>query len=327
MNSPDFIAQLATGHLLILDGATGTELTRRGVDTNLPLWSAGALIHAPDMVRAIHSDYLRAGADVLTANTFRTHQRSLAKGGLGDRARELTRFAVQLAREAIHQSTHSPHRPRFVAGSIAPLEDCYSPHLVPPDDELRTEHTEMARHLAGAGVDVMLVETMNTIREAVIAAEAAVATGLPVCISFVAGPGGRAPGDLPPRPPSLGGKGEGPCAERDAMTLLSGESIEQAVAAVRRLRPAAVMVNCVPLGLIDQAFDRVRAADGGPVGLYANVGHSDDQIGWVVTDDVRPEVYAQHARQWREHGASIVGGCCGTTPDHIAALAATLREG
>ena len=317
MNTPDFTARLAMGELLLLDGATGAELARRGIDTALPLWSAGALIHAPDAVRAIHADYIRAGANVITTNTFRTHRRTLAHAGMADRARELTHLAVRLAREAVQRTSHPASQPVFIAGSISPLEDCYSPERVPPDDQLRIEHREMARDLAEAGCDLLLVETMNTIREAVIAAEAAVATGLPVCVSFVAGPGGRAPGTLAKVDETFAR------VDEDEMTLLSGESLERAVTAVRPLGPAAVMVNCVPLGLIDQAFDRLRAAGGGPVGLYANVGHADDRTGWVLSDDVLPEAYAQHARQWRERGASIIGGCCGTTPDHIAALATT----
>lgn len=310
MNSPDFIAQLAKGDLLILDGATGTELTRRGVDTSLPLWSAGALIHAPDVVRAIHSDYLRAGADIITVNTFRTHRRSLAKGGLGDRAREITRFAVQLVREAVEQTTQRTNNPIFVAGSIAPLEDCYSPHRVPPDDELRTEHAEMAQHLVEAGCDLLLVETMNTIREAVIAVEAARSTGLPVIVSFVcAGATGRS------------------VAPGETARLLSGEPLADAVRATEPLDPAAILINCAPVAMVDGLLCALRAATDRPTGAYGNVGHVDDRVGWTLTDAVTPDDYALAARTWRERGASIIGGCCGTTPDHIAALAATFRGG
>ena len=103
------------------------------------------------------------------------------------------------------------------------------------------------------------------------------------------------------------------------LTLLSGESITEAVRAVQRGWPAAILINCVPLAYIDRAFDELRAAHRGPIGLYANVGHADDQVGWTLTDDVQPAAYAQHARRWIQQGAAIVGGCCGTTPDHIAA--------
>jgi S-methylmethionine-dependent homocysteine/selenocysteine methylase len=306
IDSP-FLARLASGHVLLLDGATGTELQRRGVDTTLPLWSARALLQAPDVLHAIHADYVAAGADIITTNTFRTHRRTLVRAGLGERTHELTQLAVAMAREAARQAD----REIFVAGSISPLEDCYSPRLVPPDGELWIEHAEMARDLAQAGCDLLLVETMNTIREAVIAARCAGATGLPVCVSFVAGLNGLPPDQID----------QAMIDESLAtLTLLSGELITEAVQAVQRLRPAVILINCVPLTYIDRAFDELRAAHRGPIGLYANVGHADDQVGWALTDDVLPAAYAQHAWRWIQQGAAIIGGCCGTTPEHIAAL-------
>src|SRR4051812_31387044 len=96
-----FLERLGDPRPILLDGATGTELNRRGASTNLPLWSAGALLHAPAVLRQIHRDYLLAGAEIVTANTFRTHRRSLARAGMGDSAASLTRLAVELARAAV----------------------------------------------------------------------------------------------------------------------------------------------------------------------------------------------------------------------------------
>lgn len=299
-----FLDRLSQNKPLLLDGATGTELNRRNIDTSLPLWSARALIENPDAVRSIHADYIAAGADLLTTNTFRTHRRTLERAGQIDRARELTQLAVQLAREAISRSGRSI----FIAGSMSPLEDCYAPQRVPPADELRVEHQEMARDLAEAGCDVLLIETMNTIREAISATEAAKSTDLPVCVSFVVGPGGRPPDD----PNTL--------HTNEEMTLLSGESIEDAVRAVSRLKPNVILINCVPFSVIDRAFDLLCAASDRPIGLYANVGHTDAEVGWALTDDVQPEAYARRARAWIDRGAKIVGGCCGTSPEHIAAI-------
>ncbi len=299
-----FKERLTQPQPILLDGATGTELDRRGVDTSLPLWSARALIDRPDVVRSIHADYLIAGAEMITTNTFRTHRRTLDRAGQIDRAKELTQYAVQLAREAIDQT----QRAAYIAGSMSSLEDCYSPQLVPPDDELRVEHQEMARDLAGAGCDVLLIETMNTIREAAIATQAAKAMGLPVCVSFVVGPNGRPP--------------DNPQAAQDdePMLLLSGESIEEAVRAISLLQPDVILINCVPFNVIDRAFDQLRSSSAVPIGLYANVGHTDEVVGWTLTDDVLPEAYAARARQWIDRGAKIVGGCCGTSIEHIAAI-------
>jgi S-methylmethionine-dependent homocysteine/selenocysteine methylase len=304
-----FLQRLATGRPLLLDGATGTELQRRGVDTGLPLWSARALIEAPAVLQAIHADYIHAGADILTTNTFRTQRRTLERAGIGSRARELTQLAVQIARDA----ARSVDRKIFIAGSMSPLEDCYAPERVPPDGALWIEHAEMAHNLAQAGCDLLLVETMNTIREAVIAARCANATGLPVCVSFVVGPNGQ-----PPDQVNLNNSAE--------LKLLSGESLSDAVAALGLIHPAVILINCVPLAVIDRAFEELRAAHSGPIGLYANVGHADDQVGWTLTDDVLPTAYARHAQQWVQQGAAMIGGCCGTTPAHIAALKKLRRD-
>jgi len=310
-----FLKRLSTGRPLLLDGATGTELQRCGVDTGLPLWSARALIEAPQVLQAIHADYIHAGADIITTNTFRTQRRTLERAGIGSRARELTQLAVQLARSA----AQLVDRKILIAGSISPLEDCYAPELVPPNGALWIEHAETAHDLAQAGCDLLLVETMNTSREAVIAARCATATGLPVCVSFVVGPNGLPPDkaslarvDLENRQLTLN--------PSQGLVLLSGESLSDAVAALRSINPAVILINCVPLAMIDRAFEELRAAHSGPIGLYANVGHADDQVGWTLTDDVLPAAYAHHAQQWVRHGAAIIGGCCGTTPAHIAAL-------
>ena len=310
-----FLTQLNSGRALALDGAMGTELERRGVDMSLPLWSARALIVAPETVRQAHQDYLAAGADLLTTNTFRTHRRTLTRAGLGQRTRELTQLAVQLARDAIAQSGRA-WRP-YLAGSMSPLEDCYSPSLVPSDDDLRAEHLEIAQDLAGAGCDLLLVETMNTIREAVIATEAAQSTGLPVCVSFVVGPNGRPPDTCPASAERCKGQVSTPVSAAEPIRLLSGESITAAALALRELKPAAIMVNCVPLACSEPAVEELRAAWPGAIGLYANIDR---------TDDAPPAVYAQHARRWIERGARIVGGCCGTSPAHIAAVRAQVDE-
>jgi S-methylmethionine-dependent homocysteine/selenocysteine methylase len=274
---------------LLLDGATGTELHRRGVNTGLPLWSANALLddHDSQTLNQIHHDYLHAGADIITANTFRTHKRSLAKGGRGQRARELTLKAVAIAREAIKNTECLGDTRCLVAGSIAPLEDCYSPQLVPTDLECEREHSEMIQHLAESKVDIFLIETMNTIREAAIAAKAAARIGgIPVVVSFVCGMDGK---------------------------LLSGESLSDAARAVIDLGVDIIGVNCVSTPHIKTCLDQLRSFNM-PLIAYGNIGHIDERDGWTNTDAVDPEAYARYAVTW---GAQIIGGCCGTTPEHI----------
>jgi S-methylmethionine-dependent homocysteine/selenocysteine methylase len=273
---------------LILDGATGTELERHGVPSALPLWSARALLEAPDVLETIHRSYVAAGAEALTANTFRTQRRSLARAGLGARAAELTRQAVVRARAAARSS----ESPVFVLGSQAPLEDCYHPERVPSDDALEHEHAEHARHLAAAGVDGILVETMNTVREARHAAAAALATGVPTFVSFVCDAEAR---------------------------LLSGEPLRTALAALADLGVHAVLVNCLPPRAVLPALPALRDS-GLPFGAYANLGAPGASDTEARMDECSPDEFAAHARAWCNEGACLVGGCCGTGPAHVRAL-------
>lgn len=277
--------RLAEHRPLVLDGATGTELERRGVRATLPLWSSWGLLEAPDVVRAIHADYLRAGVDLLTAATFRTHARSLAEAGLEARAEELCGLAVRLAREAAQQT-----RPRaLVLGSAAPLEDCYHPERVPDAGSLAREHAQHARHLVRAGVDAILVETINTLREGVAAARAGREAGAEVLVSFVCGSAAR---------------------------LLSGEPLAEAIDAVSAFAPLLVGVNCLEPSAAAACLPVLKSA-GAPFLVYTNAeakGASD------------PEAFAAHAQRWWEAGAACVGGCCGTGPAHLGALVARLAH-
>jgi S-methylmethionine-dependent homocysteine/selenocysteine methylase len=286
-------AALRDARPLVLDGATGTELERRGVRADLPLWSSWGLLEAPDTLRAIHADYLRAGAGAITAATFRTHARSLAAAGLEGRAAELCALALRLAREASQQTRRSA----FVLGSAAPLEDCYHPERVPDDATLAREHAAHAHHLAAAGADAILIETMNTLREAVAAARAAREAGSEAVVSFVCGTDGR---------------------------LLSGEPLAEALDAVGRLEPLAVGVNCLPPHAVTSCLEALASA-GRPFVVYANLDAKGAPLG-ARRADAAPESFAAHALGWTRAGASAVGGCCGTTPSHLSALARRVRE-
>ena len=292
-----FLTALSQPRKLILDGATGTELNRRGVYTGLPLWSANALMNDRDskILQQIHEDYLRAGADIVTTNTFRTHRRALAPSGNADRALELTRRAVDIARAAI--ASFKSDSPKFIAGSISTLEDCYRPDLVPSDDELRVEHSERIRHIVECGVDFILVETINTIREAVIITELAIATGMPVVVSFVCDREGK---------------------------ILSGETLTEAASQLLPLGISAIGVNCGPTPNLAKPLAELQSACGKdfPLIAYGNIGYADEEVGWVNTDSENPNAYCEHASHWP---AKIIGGCCGTTPEHITQLKSVLK--
>jgi len=289
------------GGPLVLDGATGTELERAGLATGLPLWSTHALLEAPECLLQIHVAQLEAGAELITANTFRTQQRTLARAGLHESDARLTRLAVELARLAsidrrIDRRVGA-HRPSWIAGSLPPLEDCYRPDLVPSDSELAVEHGHQADLLGEAGVDLILVETMNSVREARAAARAASRTGLPFAVSFVAWDGAR---------------------------LLSGEPLAEAAAEVRDLGASAVGVNCLPIANLE-ACRRALADLGTALLVSPNLGQPEPRTGFARDESTDPRAFANAFDDWLAQPAVIVGGCCGTTPAHIAALSAQVR--
>ncbi|MEM8913114.1 MAG: homocysteine S-methyltransferase family protein [Planctomycetota bacterium] len=278
---------------ILLDGPLGTQLTDRGVATDLPLWSAAAIPTHADVISAIHRDYATAGAVVHTTNTFRTKRRDVGEDWL-----EWTSTAVRLARQAI-----SPGH--LVAGSLSPLADCYQPNRSPAfSDPLgcQAEHQEMAMALADSRCDWILCETFPLLREARIALEAGMRTGLPTLVAFTAGPDG---------------------------SLMSPVQMAEAALDVAREGAAAVMVNCTPatktLAYVESMVDRVSI----PVGAYANAGRVDDRLGWSSPSESDTEGaaqrYADLAETWLRAGATLVGGCCGTTPRHTAALDRLLR--
>ncbi len=289
-------SRLLRGELVLLDGALGTELERRGVATPLPLWSAEAVRSAPDVVRAIHEEYILAGADLVTTATFRATPRAMAgAGGAEEAARTLER-AVSLAREA--RARAGVAREVLIAGALAPLEDFYRPELAPPAAEAEREHAAQAVRLARAGVDAILAETLNTISEARAAVRGARRAGLPVLVSFIC---------------------------RSESELLSGEPLAEAVRAVAAEEPDAVLVNCTPPDVVTRCLDVIARATPLPRGAYANAGAPDLAAGtWRPDAAWTPERFARAAVEWVRRGAQIVGGCCGTTPAHIRAIRDTL---
>lgn len=283
----------AMEQLVLLDGATGSELDRRGVDVSMPLWSARAMDDAPDILQSVHQEYLDAGADAVITNTFRTHERSLAKCGLGGHAERLTRSAVDIARAACLATKPEA----MVLGGIAPLEDCYRPELAPDAENSRREHGQIIEHFLNASADLVLLETMCSSVEAGAAADVAAELS----------PGGWAISFC------LRGQGE-------PGMLLDGTRLADLID--RLDAPCFIGINCVGAGRMLSEVTHLRGllGDGLPIAAYGNVGHADEEGGWVNTDAVDPERYADHAMEWLGAGADIIGGCCGTRPGTIEAI-------
>lgn len=293
--------------VLLLDAGTGSELTHRGVDTHGPAWSAPAIVRAPDVLAAIHADQVRAGADVITANTFRTQRRVLSRIGEARRAREWTMAAVRIARDAVEQAgdERANERPGAapirVAGSVAPLEDIDRPDLAPDEGTARVEHHEHVGHLAEARVDLLLVEAMTTIAESRAATSAAVGSGLETWTAVT--------------------------LDRSGGSLLSGEPLDAWVEAIAPLRPAAILVSGAP-DVLAAALARIAmlAPDvGARPGAYATLG-SEAARASESGSGLDPAAYAEAGKGLLAAGARIVGGGRGTTPAQTRALREVVDE-
>ena len=279
------------GRPLLLDGALGTELERRGVDTSGLGWTARANLDSGQLIQSIHQEYLLAGADILSANTFRTNPR--AQLGSEFDAFDLTKRAVSHAIQA--RKSSELVRQVLIAGSIAPAADCFSPELVPENDcDLAQEHGRFARWLKEAGVDLLLIETMSTLREAEIAFKAARrATALPIIVSIVV---------------------------RDAEHLLDGTTIDDAVTALSGAD--LLMLNCSSLSVMLAAAPRWADLATGfeiPFGFSPNTSERLDDGTWDLNARSDEEI-SDAAVFFMSLGASMIGSCCGSTPSTTALI-------
>jgi S-methylmethionine-dependent homocysteine/selenocysteine methylase len=176
--------RLDAGETLILDGATGTELQRRGAKMDPSAWSAPVVLDDPKLLMEIHSDYIRAGSDIVTANTFSALRMLLAPAGYGDKVEEIIRRSVEVAQQA--RTLAAAGRPVAVAGSISHMvptvegENRSDPARMPSAAEISDSLNELAQTLLKSGADLIILEMMFHPEQAKLALDAALATGLPV---------------------------------------------------------------------------------------------------------------------------------------------------
>lgn len=298
---------LPEGRPVLLDGGMGRELRMRGVPILDTIWSANALLVAKDVVLQIHRDYIAAGADIITTNTYGVIREDLKKEGIEDRFAELNRLAGKLAIQASREAAE----PVAVAASLPPLRGSYRPDLVGTFDELVPLYREQAE-LLEPYCDLFLCETMSSGDEALAAATAASAFGKPVWVSWT-------------------------LHEDRSGHLRSGETVAAAAAKIAHLPVTGFLANCCAPEAITAAMPELAAVTRGTAGGYANSfrpvpanwtldGKKESDGLLPLRDDLDPEHYAIHGRAWLDNGAGVIGGCCGTRPAHIARLKRLIEE-
>ena len=292
--------RISAGALVILDGAIGTELERRGVAMDDDAWCARAIVSDPDKIRELHVDYIEAGADVITANTFANHRYALEPAGLAEQFESINRRAIALAREA--RDAAGADRPVAIAGAMSHMPALAHKTEAPDATEAATHYRELAEILADAGCELLIAEMMTDPGHAEALIEAAQATGLPVWVGFTV--------DV-----------------RDGKVVCGTKRRKTADLALADLAPAVLAKGGVVAGIMHSEVENtapgltaLEEVWDGPLLAYPNSGGWTPP-NWVFDSVIGPDQFAEAAKGWvDEHHVQVVGGCCGVGPEHIRAL-------
>jgi homocysteine S-methyltransferase len=287
--------------IILLDGGMGQELLRRSAQPPHPLWSAKVLLDEPEIVQAVHEDYIRGGARVITLNSYSATPERLQAEGQADWFAPLQTRAIELAQAAV-KTCGEPVR---IAGCLPPLYSSYQPELASDYDTVLALYQQIVTAQKDH-VDLFQCETLSSVLEARAALTAALESGLPVWLGLSV-------------------------TDDDSKTLRSGEPLSEALKTLVPMGPQAILLNCSIPEAISAALPEVIAT-GLPAGAYANgfTGVSALKQGGTVDvlrarKDLTPKTYAGHALGWVNAGARIVGGCCEVGPAHIKTLDRALR--
>lgn len=287
--------RLDRGEIVLLDGATGTELERRGVPMDKVAWSAAANDSHASTVREVHEDYIRAGADVITTNTFASQRHVLELAGMGDQVRELNLRAVRIAQQARENSYNG--RTVSIAGSMSTFYAGLERGNAPSPTQARVNYLEQAELLAEGGVDLLALEMIQDTEQGAYAVEAALKTGMPMWIGFSC---------------KLSEDGS-------SLQLMRGQSLEDGLDVLLPPGGSAVTVMHTLTEHTIRVLRAVMARWSGPVGAYPHSGRF-VMPNWQFHDIISPSGYLTEAQEWIQMGVQIVGGCCGIGPDHIRLL-------
>ncbi len=311
MSYLDVKRRLDAGEIIVIDGGTGTELQRRGAQMDPSAWCGPASLNNSELLTQVHLDYINAGADVITANTFASSRLMLTPAGYADQVKEINEIAVEAALRArdLAKST-SPSRKIAVAGSLSHMLSVAAGTAkvdqaqVPSNGELAHAFGELAGILKSSGVDHIMLEMMYEPNRIPLALNAALETGLPVWFGMSAR---RA---------------------RDGRAISFDQHNEFPLEEVTKLIPktgvdvAGVMHTGAEI--IGETLAAIRKNFSGPLSAYPDSGYF-EMPDWRFVDVISPDRLETFYAEWINQGAQLIGGCCGLTVDHIHAATRALN--
>ncbi len=287
----DFVERLATGETVLADGAMGTMLQAAGLEKGHAPEEFN--LTNPEKVLAVHQGYVNAGSEIILTNSFGGNKYRLAKSGLGEKVYEVNRKAAEIAREA---------GASFVAGSIGPTGEFFVPLGTLTPEEAQESFAEQARGLADGGVDMLVIETMSDLTEMESAIKGAKqATDLPLVCTMTF---------------------------QQKLHIIMGVIATQAAEALAGWGAAALGANCgTGPEEVEQVLQQMKEAVPDAL-LVAKANAGVPRLVKGRTEfNATPELMAEYASRFAQMGVTIIGACCGSTPEHIAAMAEALGKG
>ncbi len=288
-------ARLAAGETVLMDGGMGSEFDRRGMTTPTT-WSGGPMLTHPDLVRDIHQEYIDAGAEIIITNTFSTGRDVLAQVGLEDKITQANRQGIEAAVQA--RSNAGAEDSVVIAASVSTMSPKAHAEVPVPYEQALETYREQLGELAKGGPDVAVGEMLIRISDTLAVIDAAEELGLPVWVGL-----------------SL---------VRDGDELYlgiqdrhGGETLQDAMDVMKDRDIATVFIMHTSVDDTAPGLDIVKENWTGTIGAYAHFPRAGGPIEGTA---VGPQQYLEYARVWSEQGALIIGGCCGTRPDHIRVL-------
>ena len=276
----------------------GTERMRRGIELPLPLWSSMSNIDQFDQVMNIHKDYIEAGSDILTTNTFRTTPRTFIKAGYSQNESEI--ISEQCCNMAIEAAKHAVKKENtLIAGSVAPLEDCYEPLHFPGKEIAKKEFQLIIDRIIGKGVDILLFETMGNYEEIESVLQVSNHVDIQRWLSIVL---------------------------KNKNSILDGTELQKVVELANKNKIDMVLINCTPVNIILEALDIFLGYRKGKWGVYPNAGENMPTKDGEFVSKLDDESICKAIQGYITLGASVVGSCCGSTPNTVRKISNMIKK-
>ena len=288
--------RLAAGETILMDGGMGSEIERRGL-ISPTTWSGGPMLTHPDAVRDIHQEYIEAGAEIIITNTFGTGRDMLEEGGIEDKVTEANRLGIEAAVRARRNA--GAEDSVVIAASVSTMRPKAHAEVAVPYETALATYREQLDELAKGGADVVVGEMLVRISDTLAVIDAATELGLPVWVGL-----------------SLVRDGDG--LYLGIQDRHGGETLQDALDAIKDKGVSVVFIMHTPVDDTGPGLEIVRKTWTGIFGAYAHFPRSASPP--LQPDAMNPQNYLEYAKGWSEQGARIIGGCCGTRPDHIQVL-------